>query len=154
MAQVVSIRGTAFVVGLDGQTRPLKVGDKIQKGETIVTSAGGGVELAMDDGRPLSLGPQQTVKVDESLTATARPTPAESSVGDGSIDTVIQALDRGGDLTEELEATAAGPTSAGADGAAGGGHVRAQQRDGAACRPERQRDAGHRHHRATHVWAR
>ena len=88
MAQVVSIRGTAFVVGLDGQTRPLKVGDKIQKGETIVTSAGGGVELAMDDGRPLSLGAQQTVKVDESLTATARPTPAEGSVGSGTIDSV------------------------------------------------------------------
>ena len=92
MAQVVSIRGTAFVVGLDGQTRPLKVGDKIQKGETVVTSAGGGVELAMDDGRPLTLGAQQTVKIDESVTATARPTPAEGSVGGGAIDTVIQAL--------------------------------------------------------------
>ena len=81
MAQVASIRGTAFVVGLDGKTRPLKVGDKILKGETVVTSAGGAVELVMDDGRPLALGAQQTVKIDESLTAGARPSRADAAVG-------------------------------------------------------------------------
>ncbi len=119
IATVKSIAGTAFVVGLDGQTRPLKVGDKIQKGETIVTSGDGRVELNMEGGgQPMAVGPAQTVKVEDSVAEAARPEPQQASTASGTVDSVIQALEQGGDLNQELEATAAG---AGGGGGEGGG---------------------------------
>lgn len=119
IATVKAITGTAFVVGLDGQTRPLKAGDKIQKGETIVTSADGRVELDMDGGgQPLAVGPAQTVKVEDSVAEATRPEPQQASTASGTVDSVIQALEQGGDLNQQLEATAAG---AGGGGGEGGG---------------------------------
>ena len=115
-ATVLSVTGNAVVVQADGTTRALKVGDVIQKGETIRTAAGARVELMMEDGQVLAMGPNQAVRVDETMAQTQdTPTTADAAVQTGTIDQITQVLEQGGDLTEELEAAAAG-----AGGGAGG----------------------------------
>ncbi|NIC41768.1 retention module-containing protein, partial [Aquabacterium sp. A08] len=115
-ATVLSVTGNAVVVQADGTTRALKVGDVIQKGETVRTAAGARVELMMEDGQVVAMGPAQTVRVDETMAQTdATPSAAEAAAQPGTIDQIAQVLEQGGDLTEELEAAAAGA------GAGGGG---------------------------------
>ena len=109
IATVVAVTGTAFAVDANGNRRALKAGDILQKGEVVQTPAGSRVELLMDDGKVLAVAPEQNIKLDESVTQTAeRPAAQDASVAQGTIDTVILALERGGDLSDQLEATAAG----------------------------------------------
>ena len=120
IATVANVIGKAFVVGLNGVVRPLKAGDVIEQGEVIQTADGGRVELLMNDGQMLAVAPEQAMRVDESLVAVdSRPVPQDSAVQAATGNTVIDALNRGGDLTDQLEATAAG---AGAGGGGGDGN--------------------------------
>ena len=115
VAKVTALTGKAFVVGADGSIRLLKVGDAIEKGEVVRTAAGATVELTMQDGQKAVIAAEQSVRVDDNMTqGEERLAAQESAVATGTIDSIIQALERGGDLTEELEAAAAG-------GGAGGG---------------------------------
>lgn len=118
VAKVTALTGKAFVVGADGSIRLLKVGDAIEKGEVVRTAAGATVELTMQDGQKAVIAAEQNVRVDDNMTqGDERPAAQESAVATGTIDSVIQALERGGDLTEELEAAAAGGgTGGGGDG--------------------------------------
>ncbi len=109
IAKVFSLTGNAYAVGADGLLRPLKVGDEIRKGEFIRTTEGAQVELQMTDGQTLAIEPNHNVRIDESLVENeSRPNSQESSIEAASIDAVIQALDRGDDLNQTLEAAAAG----------------------------------------------
>lgn len=118
VAKVTALTGKAFVVGADGSIRLLKVGDAIEKGEVVRTAVGATVELTMQDGQKAVIAAEQNVRVDDNMTqGEERPAAQESAVATGTIDSVIQALERGGDLTEELEAAAAGGgTGGGGDG--------------------------------------
>ena len=119
IAKVVAITGEVIVVGLDGQTRVLKVGDVIENSETLRTLAGARVELQMADGQVLSIAPEQSVRVDDSLMQTdATPTAQEAAVQAATPAAVLQALQLGADPFAALEAPAAGLT---AGGDAGGG---------------------------------
>ncbi|WP_137895669.1 retention module-containing protein, partial [Ramlibacter sp. 2FC] len=124
-ATVVAIKGngTVFAVDAQGNSRALKVGDVLQKGETVRTVGDVQVELMMEDGRLLSVAPAQSVRLDEQVTdSDQRPSAQDSAVAaPAAIDAVIQALERGGDLSQELEAAAAG-LGGGAGGAADGGN--------------------------------
>jgi len=114
-ATVLSVTGNAVVVQADGTTRALKVGDVIQKGETIRTAAGARVELMMEDGQVVAMGPAQALRVDETMAQTEATPDAQAAAAQGAtVDQITQVLEAGGDLTEELEAAAAG-------GGAGGG---------------------------------
>jgi len=125
LATVVSLTGNAFLVGRDGSTRALKAGDTLQPGETVRTSAGAHVELLMNDGQMVAVNADQSVRIDDSMVsatpnaadvaASATPALPEAAVQNSTVETVIQALQRGGDLNQELEAAAAGT------GAGGGG---------------------------------
>jgi Ca2+-binding RTX toxin-like protein len=124
IATVVAVTGNAFAVGTDGSVRPIKAGDALQKGETVRTAAGARVELMMEDGQIAAVAAEQAVRLDEALAqGEQRPTAQEGAVTPGAIEQVIQALEQGGDLTEELEAAAAGG-GAGGDGGDGSGYVR------------------------------
>ncbi|MFZ2901676.1 MAG: retention module-containing protein, partial [Rhodoferax sp.] len=122
IATVAAITGTgkAFAVNEQGVSRELKAGDVLQKGETIRTVGDVRVELLMDDGSLLAVAPNQVLRLDENVTESdQRPTAQDSAVGApaATADTVLQALERGTDLSTELEATAAGlGGGAGADG--------------------------------------
>ena len=111
--------GTVFAVNAQGASRQLKVGDILQKGETVRTVGDARVELLMEDGRLLAVAPAQSVRLDENVSQSdQRPTAQDSAVTTpATADTIIQALERGTDLSTELEATAAGLTAGtGADG--------------------------------------
>ncbi len=111
--------GTVFAVNAQGVSRALKVGDELQKGETIRTVGDVRVELMMEDGRLLAVAPAQTVRLDDNvLQSEQRPTAQDSALSTpATADTIIQALERGTDLNQTLEATASGPgTGGGTDG--------------------------------------
>ncbi|WP_146115949.1 retention module-containing protein, partial [Malikia granosa] len=119
IAKVVAITGDVIVVGLDGQTRVLKVGDAIENSETLRTLAGARVELQMTDGQLLSIAPEQSVRVDDSLLQTeATPTAQEAAVQAATPEAVLQALQLGLDPLAALVAPAAGATAG--DGGGGG----------------------------------
>ncbi|MCU0930600.1 MAG: retention module-containing protein, partial [Serpentinimonas sp.] len=121
IATVTGVVGTVFAIAPDGTVRTLKVGDTLQKGEILRTGANARVELAMADGTVpaaasaaagnVAIGANAIVKVDENMAlGDARPTAQEAAVGIQAIQQVLQALEAGGDLNEELEAAAAGLT--------------------------------------------
>ena len=120
VAVVKSIVGQVFAVSPEGIRRLLVEGDRLLSGEQVDTGASGAVSLELADGRTIDLGrdTQWSANAPDSVTdlsaATAQAAP--------SVAELQQAIAAGADPTQDLEATAAGPTSAGADGAAGGGH--------------------------------
>ncbi|MFJ2677630.1 retention module-containing protein, partial [Pseudomonas sivasensis] len=120
VAVVKSIVGQVFAVSPEGIRRLLVEGDRLFAGEQVDTGASGAVSLELADGRVIDLGrdTQWSANAPDSVTdlsaATAQAAP--------SVAELQQAIAAGADPTQDLEATAAGPTSAGADGAAGGGH--------------------------------
>ena len=124
MAQFATVaaingNGTVFAVNAAGVSRALKVGDELQKGETIRTVGDIRVELMMEDGRLLAVAPAQSVRLDDNVVdSDSRPTTQDSAVATpATADTIIQALERGTDLNQTLDATAAGPgTGGGTDG--------------------------------------
>ncbi|MEY3382008.1 MAG: hypothetical protein RL468_2606 [Pseudomonadota bacterium] len=126
IATITSITGKAFAISADGKVRDLKLGDEIQKDEIIQTAAGGRVEMKLVDGQTLAVSPEQLIKLDEKVAQTQadqQPTSKEAAVAPSTADEVIKALERGGDLTEQLDATAAG-AGGGGGGQGNAGFVR------------------------------
>lgn len=101
-ATVQSIVGQALAIGTDGQARLLKVGDVIALGETVRLGQGASIELLLDDGGSMALADNQTL-----VMGADAPQPADTAAT-GAITAVIQALESGADLSDELEAAAAG----------------------------------------------
>ncbi|MFJ4133432.1 retention module-containing protein, partial [Pseudomonas cyclaminis] len=120
VAVVKSIVGQVFAVSPEGIRRLLVEGDRLFAGEQVDTGASGAVSLELADGRIIDLGrdTQWSANAPDSVTdlsaATAQAAP--------SVAELQQAIAAGADPTQDLEATAAGPAAAGADGAVGGGH--------------------------------
>ena len=111
--------GKAYAVNAQGVQRELKANDTLEKGETLKTVGDVQVELVSDDMRTLHVNPDQVVKLDDNVFQSEQtPTAADAAVTNtATTETIIQALDRGEDLSTTLEATAA---SVG-DGGGGGG---------------------------------
>ncbi len=125
IATVVAVTGKAFAIGTDGKMREIKAGDEIDNDEIVQTASGAHVELQMLDGQTIAVAPEHAVKLDDSVTETElRPTAQDSTLRPTTADTVIQALERGGDLSTELDATAAGAGGAGGPLGGNAGFVR------------------------------
>ncbi|TFY84427.1 hypothetical protein DYL59_29335, partial [Pseudomonas kairouanensis] len=120
VAVVKSIVGQVFAVSPEGIRRLLVEGDRLLSGEQVDTGASGAVSLELADGRTIDLGrdTQWSANAPDSVTdlsaATAQAAP--------SVAELQQAIAAGADPTQDLEATAAGQTAAGAEGSAGGSH--------------------------------
>ncbi|MFP5418618.1 MAG: retention module-containing protein, partial [Gammaproteobacteria bacterium] len=122
IATVIAVEGQAFARDPSGQMRPLKAGDVLLEGDTVVTLAGGQVQLAFLDGHMLTLLPNESFKFTAETSPTSRPEVAEASLPAGEADRIIQALDRGEDIDAQLEDTAAGLAGGGDN--SGNGFVR------------------------------
>ena len=111
--------GTVFAVNAVGVQRIVKAGDVLEKGETLRTVGDATVELLMDDGNLMAVAPDKTVHLDDNVSQSdALPTAADSALSStATSETIIQALERGTDLSTTLDAT-----SAGLDGGGGGGN--------------------------------
>ena len=120
VAVVKSIVGQVFAVSPEGIRRLLVEGDRLFAGEQVETGPAGSVSLELVDGRTLDLGrdTQWSANTPDSVTDLSAATAQEAP----SVAELQQAIAAGADPTQDLEATAAGPTAAGADGAVGGGH--------------------------------
>ncbi|MFV5215092.1 retention module-containing protein, partial [Azonexus caeni] len=120
IAKVLSINGEAFARDASGKLRPLKVGDVLHEGETVVSGNGAQVVLAMNDGRSVTVGAQQSVTLDAEVAALEKPDASDSALAhDGkALAPIAAVIAQGSDLDAllEEEATAAGEASAGNEG--------------------------------------
>lgn len=108
VAHVVSLQGEAYARSADGSRRRLKEGDAIHVGETVVTGKDAVMVLACTDGQQMTLLPEETFQMSAEVAADFQPEPKQAAVGAGEIDSIVQAIEQGGDLDQALEATAAG----------------------------------------------
>ncbi|MBM7060389.1 retention module-containing protein [Pseudomonas sp. UL073] len=122
VALVKSIVGQVVAISPEGARRLLIEGDRIYQGEQLDTGAAGMVTLQLPDGRLVDLG-RDTQWSHSELPQHAAEQQARSSEVP-SAEELQQAIAAGADPTQLLEATAAGPGSAGAgsSGPAGGSH--------------------------------
>ncbi len=117
IAAVTGLSGDVFVIGRDGRERLLQAGDSLEQGETLRAAAGAGAGLLMADGQLLQLDSGQELRLDDSVAQTeATPTASEAALAPSTPEAVLQALERGVDLTCELEPTAAGDACSGGGG--------------------------------------
>ncbi|WP_157670977.1 retention module-containing protein, partial [Chitinibacter sp. GC72] len=123
--QIVVVEGEAFIRDASGKVTPVVAGDQLKEGQVIFTSATGHVTLLLPNGQVIELGADRNLLLDGDLAATQPTDATEAKVAntDASADQIINALNQGKDLSEELEATAAGLNGAGGEGE-GSGFVR------------------------------
>ncbi|TDG15253.1 retention module-containing protein, partial [Seongchinamella unica] len=120
IATVVAVTGKAYARNADGELREIRPGDVLMEGETIVTPDGATVELSLSDGSPLVVADMPEVTLTPDLVADTAPGADESAVQDETVEQVLAALESGEDLSNVLDATAAGPGTA--SGPGGDGH--------------------------------
>ncbi|MES2674074.1 MAG: retention module-containing protein [Pseudomonadota bacterium] len=118
IATVVSLEGQAWAKSPTGTLRALKVGDRVAPDETIITAAGASIELDFGDGRPVTIAGGQEVLMGRDLWTDLATDKQDSAVQDASVQEALTVLNSGGDLTTELEETAAGVMG----GSGGDGH--------------------------------
>ncbi|WP_440466813.1 retention module-containing protein [Pseudomonas sp. YH-1] len=135
MGVVSKVIGEVFAVAADGSRRPLEQGDKVFVGEQLVTGANGAVALKVAGGGEITLGRDSALPLTSQMLAAAHQaeqgdqavaqqqpaTPTHQDVTD--VKALQAAIAAGVDPTQAAEATAAGPSAAGAaNGKPGGGH--------------------------------
>ena len=108
IATVTDIQGRVFAQNADGELRQLQPGDKLYSGETLVPSEGGQAELTLADGTPLLFDQQVQTTLTPELLANQAPAADESEVKADTVEALLAAIERGEDLNETMEATAAG----------------------------------------------
>ncbi|KGE03120.1 retention module-containing protein [Pseudohaliea rubra] len=113
IATIATIEGTAYARNAEGALRQLRVGDELRRGETLVTPEGSRVDVDLADGQQIAIADVPEVTMDSDMLAEFAASADEAALRDDTLDEVIAALEGDGDLSEILEATAAG---AGADG--------------------------------------
>ncbi|MBA4263329.1 MAG: hypothetical protein C0443_15290, partial [Comamonadaceae bacterium] len=114
-ATVTAVTGNAVIVKADGTTRALQVGEVVQRGDVIRTQNGARVELLLADGQTLAMGPNQALRVDETVALTdATPQAADAAVQATTVAEIVQILEQGLDLLEQIDPAAAGAVAAGA----------------------------------------
>lgn len=114
-ATVTAVTGNAVIVKADGTTRALQVGEVVQRGDVIRTQNGARVELLLADGQTLAMGPNQALRVDETVALTdATPQAAAAAVQATTVAEIVQILEQGLDLLEQIDPAAAGAVAAGA----------------------------------------
>jgi len=64
---VVILQGNAWVVSPDGSKRAIKLGDEIQEGQIVLTEDGTRLELALPNGREISLESGRELLIDANL---------------------------------------------------------------------------------------
>ncbi len=121
IAKVSSITGEAFARDGAGKLRRLKAGDVIREGESVVASDGSQVNLALADGREMTVRPGEVARLDAEVGAPVKPDAADSAVADhgkGGLQKIAKALTSGNSLDALLDedAPAAGAGQGGNEG--------------------------------------
>ncbi|WP_148714754.1 retention module-containing protein [Chitinolyticbacter meiyuanensis] len=114
-ASIVRILGAAYVRDADGKLTALKPGDQLTEQQVLVTAADGSVVLLLPNGEQVTVGADRSVLIDGTLLGTAPADPVDAALAEVNAETakVEQLLAQGGDLSTELDPTAAGLTAGG-----------------------------------------
>ncbi len=121
VATVAFLQGQAWAKSPDGSLRPLSVGSVLNADEVLVTAQGAKVELDTGDGPRLTVDGGQEVAMSRDLNPQTATSADEALLTDASVQEALTVLEQGGDLSTELEETAAGNTAGG--GSEGHGFV-------------------------------
>ncbi|WP_138512688.1 retention module-containing protein [Rhodoferax bucti] len=107
---VVILQGNAWVVSSDGNKRAIKLGDEIQEGQVVLTEDGTRLELALPNGKEISLESGRELLIDANLLGFAPEDATNAALKDlnSGAAAIARVIATGGDLSTELEATAAG----------------------------------------------
>ncbi|MBT9541201.1 retention module-containing protein, partial [Thiobacillus sp.] len=116
VATVIAVEGQAFARDPAGQMRPLQAGDVLLEGDTLVTLPGGQVQLAFADGQLLTVLPNEGFQFSAETAPGTRPDVAEAALPAGEADRIIQALERGENIDDLIDPTAAGFQGGGENG--------------------------------------
>lgn len=109
VATVVSLDGEAFARSTDGAVRRLAAGDAILENEIVFTLANGQVGLAFTDGHTAAIQSSESYLIGPETMVATSPDVYEAGIAAAAeVGKVVQALEQGGDILEELEAPAAG----------------------------------------------
>jgi len=105
---VIAVIGQAFVVHENGVRKPIIVGDLIVAGDTIITDKGVMVELQLDNNKIIEISSEQTVKLTVDVLDTGLLHATDNSIDASTIQTIIKAIQSGGDITDAIKETASG----------------------------------------------
>ncbi len=107
---VVILQGKAWVVNPDGSKLAIKLGDEIQEGQVVLTEDGTRLELALPNGKEIAVESGRELLVDANLLGVVPTDPTEAAIKDlnSGPAAIAKILASGGDLSTELDATAAG----------------------------------------------
>ncbi len=108
VGKVVAITGSVFVINPNGSRHQLNLGDQVAQGDIVETIRGAFVDIMFTESYVLHIEAEQQVTITIDITETAQLSQADSAVDSATIQTVIQALESGDDISDALEATAAG----------------------------------------------
>ncbi|MET0357692.1 MAG: retention module-containing protein, partial [Cellvibrio sp.] len=108
VATVAVLEGQAWAKAPDGTLRPLKIGDTVTAEETVITATGARIELDFGDGQPVVIAGNQEVLMNRDLWTDLASDKQDAAIDSASVEEALTVLNEGGDLTTELEETAAG----------------------------------------------
>ncbi len=111
---VTSVQGMAIVVDANGNRHMLQVGEVLHAGDKVITASGASVSVKLANGETVNFAEAQTVKITDNLAQVDVSDVTENAVNQAVFDAVLTALNEGRDITEVLDAPAAG--EAGSDG--------------------------------------
>ncbi len=127
IAIVKSMIGQAEVISAEGVRRPLIEGDRLFKGDQLVTGPSASVNLALTEGGDVAVkgnaqwSDSSPAKAEEPIQANETAGTPEALMQNTGTE-LTEALSADFDPTANLEATAAGAGAAGGAGGTGGGH--------------------------------
>ncbi|MEZ5525484.1 MAG: retention module-containing protein [Pseudomonadales bacterium] len=109
IGKVVAIDGGVYAQNIEtGERRLLSIDSVVYIGERIVAEPGESVELVMANGQPLVVNSETPVTLSEDMQPETAATDNESSIERASIDALVKALERGEEIDQLIEPTAAG----------------------------------------------
>ena len=100
---VVLLTGSAILVDATGAQRPLKLGDSLQAGDTLICPKGATVELQLANGNTIQIAPQQTVTFTQELADAIeynKVEPTDNAVSQATIQSLIQAIGSGDNIDD------------------------------------------------------
>ena len=100
---VVLLTGSAILVDATGAQRPLKLGDSLQAGDTVICPKGATVELQLANGNTIQIAAQQTVTFTQELADAIEynlAEPTDNAVSQATIQSLIQAIGSGDNIDD------------------------------------------------------
>ncbi|KAF0811279.1 Serralysin C [Andreprevotia sp. IGB-42] len=123
-ATIVQLNGQAFIRDATGRMTPLQPGQSIEQDQVLVTAPDGEIMLLLPNGDMQTIGPDRSVLVDAQFLGASVPDTTDAAIAPATVQggtaQIDQIIAQGGDLSTDLEATAAG--LGGGDGGENGAH--------------------------------